>query len=150
MQFCQSCDNTLYMHVSSNDAESNDAESAEKTTDTPFLYCKMCSQNTQNVSFENDTSSSEDMCMYRSSYSKNHTLFYSTLVNEYSLFDPTLPVLPSHIVMQHRCVGNTLRYICYDESKLRYIYLCNKCLNCFTLDQPNTPLFTWKLKSLKD
>ena len=113
MQFCESCDNTLYMNV-------NDGST--------FLYCKSCSiENDQGEPHpykeeqgEQETPQ-QDMRIYNSIYSKNHMLYFNTLVNEYSLYDNTLPILPKDIDTKHKCKDSTIRYVCYDESKLLYI-----------------------------
>ena len=93
----------------------------------------------------------DDMCLYRSNYRQLHSaLYFSTLVNANSLHDPTLPQLGADHETGHACPNARPRFVRYDTSNLKYIYLCDVCLDCYLLSAPNTPLFDWKLHPLED
>jgi hypothetical protein len=162
MQFCPFCDNKMYVNSKK---ELSAVVPAAPTDASPFLYCKTCQPTAADAPEQTSDDEPEDkdggggaaaarsplpdMCVYRSTYgTADQDLYYTTLLNEHSLYDPTLPILPPDIDTKHACVGSTVRYICYDEAQLKFIYLCDACMDCFTIDAPNTPLFNWKLKSL--
>lgn len=156
MQFCPACDNKLYVN-----SKKNLKPATSLADPSPFLYCRTCNvpyDDQQPASGEADDVTGcdgngngvADMCVYRSNYDSNQSqdLYFTTIINEYSLFDQTLPILPKDIDTKHACEDCTLRYICYDEANLKFIYLCDVCLMCFKIEEPNTPLFDWRLKPL--
>ncbi len=166
MQFCPVCDNKLYVNAK------KCLKPAESFTDpSPFLYCRTCnSQQQQQADGEpadgepadgaacddglptsQRNNAVPDMCVHRTNYNsdQNQDLYFTTLVNEYSLNDKTLPALPGYIDTHHACKDATVRYICYDESNLKFLYLCDKCHICFKIESPNTAVFDWRLKAIE-
>ena len=163
MQFCPACDNKLYVNAK------KCLKPAESFTDpSPFLYCRTCqaddgtseASETSEAGEAGETSEAvspltenaiPDMCVHRTNYNSDQSqdLYFTTVVNEYSLNDKTLPVLPDYIETHHACEGATIRYICYDEPNLKFLYLCDKCHICFKIDAPNTPVFEWRLKPIE-
>ena len=158
MHFCPDCDNKLYVNMRKGAAGAAGGVLG-------FLYCKYCGDNEAGLSdaeeekeeekeqaeakeAEGAPPPAEDMCLYRSNFQHTHdALYFATLVNEHSLHDPTLPTIPSdENETEHACADATLRYVRYDQANMKYIYLCDKCRDCFTLAAPNTPLFAWKLQ----
>ena len=146
------CENKLYVCMRKRQPD-------DKTL-AQYLYCKHCA-----VESGEDTDSAAndevdaahgaptepaqpvDMCVYKSRYQQEYdALYFQSLVNQYSLYDGTLPIIPPHEnETGHRCEGAQLRYIQFDHMNMTYVYLCNKCGECFLLADPNKPLFNWKL-----
>lgn len=166
MQFCPACDNKLYVNAK------KCLKPAESFTDpSPFLYCRTCQSDDASTEATEATEAGgsvcdddgalvpltmpanaiPDMCVHRTNYSsdQNQDLYFTTVVNEYSLNDKTLPVLPDYIETHHACKDATIRYICYDEPNLKFLYLCDKCHICFKIDAPNTPVFEWRLRPVE-
>ena len=136
MQFCQTCDNKLYMRICS-----KPEGEAEHTEPNPqlVLYCKNCTYSTD-TSTATDAMKPTDMkmyfdpCMYRSNYLKEHPLYYSTIVNEYTFDDPTLPVVDNGKMKcpNEECSGGQpILFMRYDDEDMRYLYLCKACRWCW-------------------
>lgn len=163
MQFCPACDNKLYMQIGvSADTNASPATSPTATHGTPStipltLYCKHCPYNKQmdtsggnaggttttDAASSNDERFAFDPCMSRSNYSSNHPLYFSTIVNEYTFDDPTLPCLT--IPCQNgACPSNDtgseleseVLYVRYNDQDMKFMYLCRHCRQCWhTNDQ---------------
>lgn len=136
MQFCPACDNKLYMQIG-------------QTADVPLtLYCKHCPYTKDLQNTRGDDSASTvggtderyafDPCMCRSNYSSNHPLYYSTVVNEYTFDDPTLPRLtiscqnescPSHTDPEHH--DPEVLFVRYNDQDMKFMYLCKHCRQCW-------------------
>jgi hypothetical protein len=83
--------------------------------------------------------------MYRSNYLKEHPLYYSTIVNEYTFDDPTLPVVTAQdeiLCPNQQCRNSSkeraeragaddMLYMRYDDEDMRYLYLCKQCRWCW-------------------
>jgi hypothetical protein len=153
MQFCPACDNKLYMRIgeyrpAASEAPEGKEESTELANAPLTLYCKHCpyAKNMHNdggLDGDRDDSSvtderhAFDPCMSRSNYSSNHPLYLSTVVNQYTHMDPTLPCLtvPCH---NPQCVSNTdpdtesaVLYIRYNDQDMEFLYLCKHCRQCW-------------------
>lgn len=81
-----------------------------------------------------------DPCMFRSNYSSNHPLFFSTKVNAYTKYDPTLPCLTTPCANQS-CISNTsadiesaVLLIRYNDRDQAFLYLCKHCNQCWKVD----------------
>lgn len=175
MEFCEDCDNKLYLIVSKKRAQKAVASRGSREHSV-FLYCKYCSADDdvleaaddpgevveadEAAAVDDDDAAEDDddlagnrpeaeadMCIYQSTSTQHdNSLYFSTLVNRYSLNDATLPIVPTNET-GHVCDADaTIRYIRYDKNKMKFIYLCDKCLTCFTLNEPNKSLFDWKLE----
>lgn len=136
MHFCSICDNVLHMQIGA-------LEDKKKTTDTAtvplLMYCKHCpftlefDQNKDN----NPRTQVFNPCMYRSNYSSNHPLYFSTLVNKYTFDDPTLPRMhcacPNDECLTHK--DNQLTpeviFVRFDDQEMQYLYLCQHCRQCW-------------------
>ena len=139
MRFCTVCDNVLHMQIGEMDSESS------KSTSVPLtMYCKHCPYTLEIDHTQSSTTSSKlfNPCMYRSNYSSNHPLYYSTLVNKYTFDDPTLPRM-SIPCPNAKCASNTdtascaseVIFVRYDDQDMRHLYLCQHCRQCWYKDK---------------
>ena len=148
MQFCPACDNILHMQFGTLENTSNDV-------DFPLtLYCKHCPYKSE-IDCTNDKKDQLfNPCMYRSNYSSNHPLYYSTIVNEYTFEDPTLPCLTTPCPNEQcPCKKNGLEpktlYVRFNDQDMRYIYLCKHCRQCWIVNNnENTVLFDFSSTSV--
>lgn len=134
MQFCTVCDNVLHMQIGE-----ADSESSKSTQTVPLtMYCKHCPY-TLEIDQTQESASAKlfNPCMYRSNYSSNHPLYYSTLVNKYTFADPTLPRM-SIPCPNTKCVSNVdttcaseVIFVRYDDQDMRHLYLCHHCKQCW-------------------
>ena len=113
MKFCSLCDNMLYLNILD--------ENVIK------FSCRHCGYEEEDANF--------DPCLYRLSYSKENPLYYKSLVNKYSIYDPTLPHTKNIQCPNKDCESNLkeqkeqdVLYIKYDKVNLKYIYMCVNCL----------------------
>lgn len=148
MQFCPTCDNKLHMEIGQLEAP----PSAPDAFSMPLtLYCKHCPYRhslDQSAASSNGGGAaatgtaaaphSFDPCMFRSNYSSNHPLYYSTVVNRYTFDDPTLPCLSDGKCINPKCVCNTdatvdpeILYVRYNDQDLKFLYLCRHCRQCW-------------------
>ena len=163
MQFCPACDNKLHMRIGTlqaegspdDSSESNAAQSAPKDSvptigNAPLtMYCKHCPYSKQmhnskrpragtgHSSSATDERHAFDPCMSRSNYSSNHPLYFSTVVNQYTHMDPTLPCLTVPC-QNSACPSNTdatvesaVLYIRYNDQDMEFLYLCKHCRHCW-------------------
>jgi len=119
MHFCSVCANMYYILV---------------TPDNELqYYCRNCG-NTDN------TIASENICVSKVNVKQTTTTTsYSQVVNKYTKYDPTLPRIhtmrcpndecPSHNASSSSGKPNKseIIYIRYDDTNLKYVYLCSKC-----------------------
>lgn len=122
MQFCPTCDNKLNMRSFSQEGQEEC---------TVALYCKNC---TYTKELDKDA---RGMCMYRSNYSKEHPLYYRSLVNKFTPYDMTLP-RSTDIPCPSGCEKSEVVYIRYDDENVRYLYLCCKCNTCWRMPSYQT------------
>ena len=125
MQFCPTCDNKLNMRT---------AQHEDTGVCKVFLYCKNCT-----YSRALDHQVADGMCMYRSNYSKDHPLYFRSLVNKFTPYDRTLPrsidiPCPNGTCASHQLqdgdAPNEVVYIRYDDENVRYLYMCCCCKTC--------------------
>lgn len=139
MQFCPTCDNKLNMRT---------AQDKDTGVCKVFLYCKNCT-----YSRALDHTVADGMCMYRSNYSKDHPLYFRSLVNKFTPYDRTLPRSIDVPCPKEGCTSHQLQdgdapnevvYIRYDDENVRYLYMCCCCKTCWRTPgyQTNQILFT--------
>jgi hypothetical protein len=61
---------------------------------------------------------------------ENRDTQFSLIVNEYTKFDPTLPRIHNIPCPNPECAtkeGKEVIYIRYDDTNLKYLYLCTEC-----------------------
>jgi DNA-directed RNA polymerase subunit M/transcription elongation factor TFIIS len=88
-------------------------------------YCRNCGNENTNLSIENVTVSK--IQIKKSEQSFNH------IINKYTKLDPTLPRINTILCPNAECETNTknkereIIYIRYDDTNMKYIYLCSCC-----------------------
>ena len=111
MKFCEKCDNMYYLKL-------KDAESDQLT-----YYCRNCE-------FEDKTVTLDSLSVYKYESGKKTA---TNVINAYTKLDPSLPRLNTIKCPNDQCATNTREeereviYIRYDDSNMKYIYLCCKC-----------------------
>ena len=162
MQFCPACDNLLHMQIGviSDSSENKSGGGAISSTEQKFpltMYCKHCPYNINikgqdqshvggdaaSTAYSPSNSSTFNPCLYRSNYSYNHPLYYSSIVNEYTFDDPTLPCVsvPCPIKTCPSATDSTLvpetMYVRFNDQDMRYLYLCKHCRHCWSINNQN-------------
>jgi DNA-directed RNA polymerase subunit M/transcription elongation factor TFIIS len=115
MHFCSECHNMYYMKISDDDGN------------TLIYYCRNCGH-------EDAILTSENICV-SDVHIKRTEQNYSQIINEYTKLDPTLPRIktikcPNAACSSNKPDGEAKReviYIRYDDTHLKYIYLCTQC-----------------------
>lgn len=117
MHFCSKCDNMYYIKLFDNDK-----------TELSY-YCKKCGNE------ENDkTNVIVSKTNIKSGGMK--TQGYSHLINKYTKLDPTLPRKNNVKCPNTKCVSNAdgenkqeneVLFIRYDDTNMKYIYMCCNC-----------------------
>ena len=117
MNFCTICDNMYYMKISDDD------------DNKLIYYCRNCGNENKNLHNTNTS-------ILRQNFKKQDKE-YNNLINKYTKFDPTLPRIDSIPCPNNECLSNTdadkhkreVIYIRYDDTNLKYLYLCACCDN---------------------
>jgi len=127
MHFCIKCGNMYYIKIDDN----------EELT----YNCRKCGHKNSDLINELD-----NLCVSKTELNKNSNVDYSTIINQYTKLDPTLPRInnincpradcPSNIQSSdgESKDGNTVKpvdkeiiYIRYDDRNMKYLYLCGVC-----------------------
>jgi len=137
MRFCTNCDNVLYTSLSDNDSNSL------------IYYCRHCGNK--------DPISQEEMVIVMNTQLKKTQMNFSSFINEYTKFDPTLPRLMKKCPNEN-CATNKRKngsssaagdddteggakkydeksetlYLRYDDNELKYLYMCTVCDTVYT------------------
>lgn len=127
MKFCSECNNMYYIKIDDN-----------KSTQLSY-YCRNCGHQDSNI--ENG-----GVCVVNTQLKKG-THHFEHIVNKYTKLDPTLPRVYNIPCPNTLCCTNIIQkqknkenidtsrevlYIRYDDSKLKYLYMCCKCDNIWT------------------
>lgn len=126
MHFCTQCGNMYFITLSKDD---------EKNLS---YYCRKCNY-TDNTLINN----TENLCISKTSIASTNDTDYKHIINQYTKLDPTLPRI-SHInCPNENCSSNDednddenkkeILYIRYDDTNMKYIYLCAKCDKIWTI-----------------
>ena len=108
MKFCSRCENLFYLTIDE---------------DTIQYTCKKCGM-IENI--EEDCTISNIFCNQTKQNVQNS-------VNQYTKLDPTLPRINTVLCPDPDCPTNKdgvpreIIYIRYDDSNMKYIYLCSEC-----------------------
>jgi len=111
MEFCEVCDNMIYV-------KSNDSKQLVK-------YCKHCQ-------FEKVETTNAAIRISQTIYSEDD-LLYNQHVNKYLRFDPTLRrIKDPHINCPNKDCDvpeedKQVIYIKYDSKNMKYLYVCESC-----------------------
>ena len=124
MNFCEDCKNMLYIKTFDKDDEL-DEEGEPKSTQKLMYYCKSCGKEYEAA----NTKQSIYSINFNTDNIQKHTL-----INEYTLQDPTLPKAQGIKCPNVECKSKETKnpnivYINYNEKEMKYIYAC---LDCYT------------------
>ena len=115
MHFCKNCSNMYYIKLS------------DKDNNKLIYYCRNCGH-------EDDTLTNENICVSKTQIQKNEQK-YARMINPYTKLDPTLPRINTIPCPNQLCQSKSLEttenpdviYIRYDNSNMKYVYLCTVC-----------------------
>lgn len=113
MHFCSNCQNMYYIRV--NDNNPNQL----------VYYCRQCGNEDTNITNNN-------ICVSKLQIKKND-LSFNHMINKYTKMDPTLPRINTILCPNPECKTNTknvereIIYIRYDETNMKYVYVCSTC-----------------------
>ena len=122
MHFCKKCNNMYYLKVMDDDSSQL------------IYYCRNCGMEDTNL-----IASLDNMCVSKTFVTKQ-TADLSTLINQYTKLDPTLPRINTINCPNSGCFSNLsddnpdkkeneIIYIRYDDSNIKFTYLCVNCDN---------------------
>jgi DNA-directed RNA polymerase subunit M/transcription elongation factor TFIIS len=123
MKFCSNCDNMYYLQILDN-SDSKD------NNDKLIYYCRNCGNKDTNIEKDNIVVSITNVKQTEQKY--NH------IINKYTKLDPTLPRISNINCPNPSCSSNKddddelkttneIIYIRYDNSNLKYAYICSNC-----------------------
>ena len=112
MKFCATCENMLYTKILSKESEEL------------VYYCRNCNTN--------EPYDHEDLCVSKVNFKRSEQKYHHS-INEYTKLDPTLPRTNTIKCPNLECISNTeestreVIIIRYDETNVKYVYLCSQC-----------------------
>ena len=126
MKFCTECNNMYYIKID------------DENSSSLSYYCRNCGHKDVNVD-------DEGICVINTQLKKG-THHFEHIVNKYTKLDPTLPRVYNIPCPNTECCTNIknkekkenndtsreVLYIRYDDSKLKYLYMCCKCDHYWT------------------
>jgi DNA-directed RNA polymerase subunit M/transcription elongation factor TFIIS len=113
MHFCSKCQNMYYISIDPNNANKL------------VYYCRNCGNVDETLSVDNVTVSKIQL--------KKSEQEFSHIINKYTKLDPTLPRVNTILCPNQNCSTNTddvakeIIYIRYDDTNMKYVYLCSTC-----------------------
>lgn len=113
MHFCTNCSNMYYIRINEDDPNKL------------VYYCRNCGHEDSLLAVEN-------VCVSKTQIKKSEQSF-NHIINQYTKFDPTLPRIKNILCPNANCGTNThsvekeIIYIRYDDTNMKYIYLCSTC-----------------------
>ena len=116
MRFCVNCQNMYYLKVSDDN--------------NLIHYCRCCGNE--------DTMNTDDVCVSNTQF--NQTKKSNTMMlSEYTKQDPTLPRTNTIKCPNEECSGGDqeVLYIRYDDTNMRYVYMCAKCDTTWKTSEAN-------------
>ena len=122
MKFCENCDNMYYISISETDS------------DKLIYYCRNCG-NKDTILAE------EGVCVLDTKLKKGIQKF-NHIINKYTKIDPTLPRIYNIKCPDLKCPTNNednknpaeIIYMRYDDSNMKYLYICVECDNTWKTD----------------
>jgi len=120
MHFCSNCQNMYYIRINDNDPNKL------------VYYCRQCGNEDSNITNDN-------ICVSKLQIKKNEQSF-THIINKYTKLDPTLPRINTILCPNPECETNTknvereIIYIRYDDTNMKYIYLCSTCNTVWKTD----------------
>jgi len=120
MHFCSKCDNMYYIKL------------AEEDGSKLIYYCRNCGH-------EDSLITAENICVNKTQLQqKEHS--YAHIINNYTKLDPTLPRTKTIKCPNKSCTaasegGQEVIYLRYDDTNMKYIYLCSVCNTVWKIDE---------------
>jgi len=119
MEFCDICENMLFLECSEVEGEPSKL----------FYQCKKCG---------NEKPIESQTVVSSMTFSKREQ--YSSVINKYTKLDPTLPRIRMLQCPKEECVNHTAKdpeiiYVRYDNTELKYAYLCPICDTVWKTDK---------------
>ena len=121
MHFCSNCKNMYYIRIN-----------AENPNQLVY-YCRNCGNEDQLLAIDN-------VCVSKTQIKKSEQSF-SHIINKYTKLDPTLPRMNKILCPNAECKTNTenvereIIYIRYDDTNIKYVYLCSTCDNIWKTNE---------------
>ena len=119
MHFCSKCGNMYYIRLSS------------ESDNQLIYYCRKCGNEDTAIGNSNLIVSKTDI--------KHKQQSFHHIVNKYTKLDPTLPHIKNMKCPNAECDCNTkdevesdIIYIKYDETNIKFVYLCVHCDTTWT------------------
>lgn len=115
MHFCEKCQNMYYLKI------------GEEDGNKLIYYCRNCG-------YEDSSLTAENICVSSTTVHRDSQKYPQT-INEYTKEDPTLPRITTIRCPNQECVSNKedgeanreVLYIRYDDTNMKYIYMCAEC-----------------------
>jgi DNA-directed RNA polymerase subunit M/transcription elongation factor TFIIS len=122
MHFCKKCGNMFYIRLTSS------------VDDNLIYYCRKCGN--ENSSLAKNT---KNICVSKTHITSGN-MSYKNIVNKFTKMDPTLPRINTIKCPNSDCTSNLektdklydkneILYIRYDDTNMKFIYLCSNCDN---------------------
>ena len=136
MNFCENCENMLYMRIlempveSDSPATEGEGEEVEIKTQNKIVYYCMCCNN------EYPDLHKKNSCIFKIDYNIEN-IKKNSFINKYVYDDITLPIAENMKCINANCPGGSkpnIKYIQYDKDDMKYIYIC---MNCYKAGNPN-------------
>lgn len=122
MHFCSVCSNMYYISIS------------EEDPNKLVYYCRNCGNNDSSISLSDVNVSNSQL--------KKVEQEFGHIVNKYTKLDPTLPRVSNLLCPNIDCQTNKddtheveIIYIRYDETNMKYVYLCSTCDNVWKTEE---------------
>ena len=121
MHFCENCNNMYYLKI------------ADDNENNLIYYCRNCGH-------EDTTITASNICVSKTQIKRSEQK-YSHIINEYTKMDPTLPRINTIRCPNQTCQSNKdeikreVIYIRYDDTNMKYIYLCAVCETMWKTDE---------------
>jgi DNA-directed RNA polymerase subunit M/transcription elongation factor TFIIS len=126
MEFCKICQNMLYMKLAGDGSDGQPDEGDPQLS----YYCRKCGA-------EAGAGAGGTSCAFRVTFKQRDSVSLQPL-NAYTKHDATLPVAPETPCPSEGCsVPGSVRYIRYDDTSIKYVYVCTACDATWTV--ANTP-----------
>mgnify|MGYP001184014261 FL=1 len=120
MHFCSKCDNMYYIKL------------AEEDGSKLIYYCRNCGH-------EDSLITAENICVNKTQI-QHKEQSYAHIINNYTKLDPTLPRTKTIKCPNKSCTaasegGQEVIYLRYDDTNMKYIYLCSVCNTVWKIDE---------------
>ena len=120
MHFCSVCDNMYYIRI------------ADEDSNKLIYYCRNCGH-------EDSLITQENVCVSNTQIQYQATT-YTHIINDFTKLDPTLPrtktiKCPNCSSAKIESDDSEVIYIRYDDTNMKYIYLCGECNTVWKIDE---------------